>query len=181
MHYSRCLYDLFKGINMTVCVSLVSNSRGCSIARRGGTTRDYNMMPPYFSTVTNILHIKSNLKSESRATAISVAMSPRYLGGKGRCRLHLGRENARTSFFGRLSVWKNCARPASSASRGDNEVDHAVCLKAGVPSCPDDVTWRSSANWQCGVADVNKQIRTDFKDVKCVSGDCYQPYRGNIW
>ena len=23
----------------------------------------------------------------------------------------------------------NCARPASSASRGDNEVDHAVCLK----------------------------------------------------
>ena len=24
----------------------------------------------------------------------------------------------------------NCARPASSASRGDNEVDHMVCLKA---------------------------------------------------
>ena len=24
----------------------------------------------------------------------------------------------------------NCARPPSSASRGDNEVDHAVCLKA---------------------------------------------------
>ena len=24
----------------------------------------------------------------------------------------------------------NCARPASSASRGDDEVDHAVCLKA---------------------------------------------------
>ena len=23
----------------------------------------------------------------------------------------------------------NCARPASSASRGDNEVDHAMCLK----------------------------------------------------
>ena len=23
----------------------------------------------------------------------------------------------------------HCARPASSASRGDNEVDHAVCLK----------------------------------------------------
>ena len=27
-------------------------------------------------------------------------------------------------------VKSNCARPASSASRGDNEVDHAVCLKA---------------------------------------------------
>ena len=24
----------------------------------------------------------------------------------------------------------NCARPASSASRGDSEVEHAVCLKA---------------------------------------------------
>ena len=27
-------------------------------------------------------------------------------------------------------VKSNCARPASSASREDNEVDHAVCLKA---------------------------------------------------
>ena len=24
----------------------------------------------------------------------------------------------------------NCTRPASSATRGDNEVDHAVCLQA---------------------------------------------------
>ena len=27
-------------------------------------------------------------------------------------------------------VKSNCARPASSASRGDNEIDHVVCLKA---------------------------------------------------
>ena len=118
----------------------------------------------------------------------------------------------------------NGARPASSASRGDNEVDHAVCLKvefrctlsfpmkmasstklwyirasagryvfrwdrlldeglafvqAGVPSCPDDVTLRSSANFKCDVAEVNKQIRTDFRGVKCISGKYYQPFREN--
>ena len=63
---------------------------------------DYNMTPPFFSTATNILLIKCNLKFESRATAVFVAMSPRYLGGKYRSRLH----------------------PRI------NEVDHAVFLKA---------------------------------------------------
>ena len=32
--------------------------------------------------------MKSNLKFESRATAVAVAMSPRYRGGKYRSRLH---------------------------------------------------------------------------------------------
>ena len=36
----------------------------------------------------NILLIKSNLKFESRATAVSIAISARYLGGKYRSRLH---------------------------------------------------------------------------------------------
>ena len=49
---------------------------------------DYNMIPPFFSTATNILLIKSNLKFESRATAVSVAMAPRYLGDKYRSHLH---------------------------------------------------------------------------------------------
>ena len=48
---------------------------------------DYNMMPPLFSTATNILLMNSNLKFESRATAVSVAMSPRYRDGKYRSRL----------------------------------------------------------------------------------------------
>ena len=42
----------------------------------------------HFSTATNILLIKSNLKFESRATTVSIAMSPRYRGGKYRSRLH---------------------------------------------------------------------------------------------
>ena len=66
-------------------------------------------MPPFFSTATNILLIKGNLKFGSRATAVSVAMSPRYLGGKYRSRLHPGRENARASFYGRLGVWNRAA------------------------------------------------------------------------
>ena len=49
---------------------------------------DHNMMPPFFPTATDILLIKSNLKFESRAIAVYVAMSPRYLGGKYRSRLH---------------------------------------------------------------------------------------------
>ena len=43
---------------------------------------------------------------------------------------HPGRQKARASFCERNRTAKsNCARPASSASRGHNEADHAVCLK----------------------------------------------------
>ena len=53
-------------------------------------------------------------------------------------------------------------------------------VQAGVPSCPDDVTLRSCANFKCDVADVNTQIlRTHFRGVKCVSDECYQPFREN--
>ena len=73
---------------MNVCVLLVSNLRECCLAAPGDHEGDFNMMPQFFSTATNILLIKSNLKFESRATAVSVAMSPRYLGDKYRSRLH---------------------------------------------------------------------------------------------
>ena len=85
----------------------------------------------FVSTATNILLIKSNLKFESRATTVSVAMSPRYLGSKYRSRLHPRSRKCACLFLRETGCGKsNCARPASSASRGDNEVDHAVCLKA---------------------------------------------------
>ena len=76
--------------------------------------------------------MKSNLKFESRATAVSVAMSPSYRGGKYRSRLHPRSRKCACQFFLRETgrVKSNCARPASSATRGDNEVDHAVCLPA---------------------------------------------------
>ena len=58
-------------------------------------------------------------------------MSPRYLGGKYRSRLHPRWRKCACPFLWETGrVKSNCARPASSPSRGDNEVDHAVCLKA---------------------------------------------------
>ena len=57
-------------------------------------------------------------------------MSPRYLGGKYRSRLHpRSRKCACLLLRETGHVKSNCARPASSASCGENEVDHAVCLK----------------------------------------------------
>ena len=57
-------------------------------------------------------------------------MSPRYLGGKHRSRLHPWSRKCACQFLRETErVKSNCARPASSASRGDNDVDRAVCLK----------------------------------------------------
>ena len=59
-------------------------------------------------------------------------MSPRYLDGKYRSPLHPLVAKMRVPVFLRKTerVKSNCTRPASSASHCDNEVDHAVCLKA---------------------------------------------------
>ena len=58
-------------------------------------------------------------------------MSPHFLGGKYPSRLHPLWRTCACQFLREMErVKSNCARPASSASRGDNEVDHAVCLKA---------------------------------------------------
>ena len=110
---------------------VLSRRAGRSRGRSPSDRPDYNMMPPFFATATNILLIKSNLKFESRATAVSVAMSPRYLGGRYRSRLYPRSRKCACHFLRETGrVKSNCARPASSASLGDNEVDHAVCLKS---------------------------------------------------
>ena len=65
--------------------------------------------------------------------------------------------------------------------------DEIACLmkvwplfKREFPGVP--MTWRSArarANFKRDVADVNKEIHTDFRGAKCVSGECYQPCREN--
>ena len=79
-----------------------------------------------------MLLIKSKLKLESRAIVVGVAMSPRDLGGKYRCRPHPRRRKWTRQFlffFVRSRACQsNCARVASSLC--DNIVDHVVCLKA---------------------------------------------------
>ena len=81
-----------------------------------------------FHTATDILLIKSNLKFESKAITVYIAMSPRYLGGKYRSCLHPQSWKCACQFLWETERVKlNCARPAWSASRGNNEVDHVVC------------------------------------------------------
>ena len=49
-------------------------------------------------------------------------------------------------------------------------------VQVGVPSCSDDVTHRSCANFKCVVADVNSGIPIDFRAIKCVSVESGQPW-----
>ena len=88
------------------------------------TTHTYPWLIPiitwcwqFTSLSTNILLIKSKLKLESRAIVVGVAMSPRYLGGKYRCRPHpRWRKCTRQFFFfpGTRACQSNCIRVASS-------------------------------------------------------------------
>ena len=113
-----------------MCIVVVKRLR--VLSRRAGWSRGHSPSDcPAARQLPNILLIKSNLKFESRATAVSVAMSPRYLGGKYWSRLHpWSRKCACLILRETGRVKSSCARPASSASHGNNEVDHAVCLKA---------------------------------------------------
>ena len=91
---------------------------------------DYNMMPPFFpqqpifcSLKQFKVWIESNRSLRWHVTTLSwwqVSQSPPPPVAK--MRVPVSRETGR--------VKSNCARPTSFASRGDNEVDHAVCLKA---------------------------------------------------
>ena len=67
-----------------------------------------------------------------------------------------------------------------------------VCFSMGLPAswrfgpCSSGSSlmsqWRDAPlmlEFQCDIADVIKQIRTDFRGVKCVSGEFYQPFREN--
>ena len=146
---------LLKGSNMTVCVLLGVKLPWvlCCLAVAGDHWRDNtrgSLTPTihtqsclipiitwchHLSPATNILLMKSNLKFESRATAVSVAMSPRYRGGKYHSRLQVG------MFFDGIAcltkVWP--------------------LFKREFPRVPR--TWRSArarANFKCDVADVNK-------------------------
>ena len=70
---------------------------------------------------------KSNLNNESRASVVFVAKSPRYHDGKYRSQLHpRSRKYACQVLWETERAKSNCAKPASSASRADKEVDHTV-------------------------------------------------------
>ena len=83
--YSVHSHELVKGLIMDRCVLLTSTPECCLDApgdHEGAWCRPF----PFVST--NILLIKRKLKLESRAVSVGIAMSPRKLDGKYRCRPH---------------------------------------------------------------------------------------------
>ena len=70
-------------------------------------------------------------------------------------------------------LWDICAAASRYVFRWDRLLDERLAfVQAGVPSF-------LCANFKCDVANVHKQIRTDFRGVKCVSGKGYQLFREN--
>ena len=158
---------------MIVCLLLVSNSQ--VIAPRRDNTRG-SLTPTihtqscliliitwchHFSTATNILLIKSNLKLESRATAVYVALSPCYLGGKYRSRSELyprSRKWACQFLRETEHVKSNCDRPALSASTLPPVAKMRMPVFAGDWACEIELRqtgaicfpWRQRS-WSCGV------------------------------
>ena len=146
---------MFKGLIMDRCVLLTSTpaclfhcpgqSQGRSpsdrptsrkqIRKLMSTTHSYPWLIPiitwcqqFCSLSTDILLIKSKLKLGLRATAVSVAMSPRNLGGKY-CYCPHPRSRKCTGYFfagSRACQW-NCTRVASWL--GDNVLYYVVCLQ----------------------------------------------------
>ena len=111
--FTMCVVD----INFRVCCLAAGRSRGRSPSDRPAarqhtrelmsTTHTYPWLIPIITwcrlfpfVPTNILLIKSKSKFESRAIAVGVAMSPRNLGGKYRCRPHpRGAANVHATVF----------------------------------------------------------------------------------
>ena len=143
-------WSLFKGLIIDRCVLLTSTPE-CVVSPRRAITRaqpdwlpcgetthegvDVNnthtypwLIPimtwcwPFPFASTNILLIKSKLKLESRAITVGVAMSPRNLGGKYRCRPH-----PRSWKFTRQFLWE-----AEHVNRTAPERRH--CLMTGTTS-----------------------------------------------
>ena len=134
---------MIKGSNMIVCVLLVSNARGCCLAAPGNHEfdtnnthtimfdPDYNMIPPFAHSNQYYAHwrqfkvwIESNHSLRCHVTTLTwwqVSQLPPPPVTKCACQFLRETECVKSS----------CARPAPSAFRGDNKVDHAVCLKAG--------------------------------------------------
>ena len=154
--------------------------------------RNHNMMPPHFRSYQDMC-IKSNLRFESSAISVSVAMSPCNLGGKHR-------EYARAAFCGMTlivrCVWKlNFCCPLSfqpkmgcssqlryirtTAARyvlqGDRMLDEGSAFdQAWAPSWLRDAPL--VANFKCEVAEVDKHIHIGLRCVKCVCNEYDRPY-----
>ena len=138
---------MLKGSNMNVCVLLVSNSRGCCLAPRRDNTRG-SLTPTIHTQSCLILiitwchHFFHSNQYSAHEKQFKV-----WIGSNRSLRCHVATLSWRQVsqsppppvtkmrvlvFCGRLGVWNRTApdRRHIDATRGDNEVDHAVCLQA---------------------------------------------------
>ena len=127
--------ELFKGSIIILYILLVSNPHR-AIKRPQPAIHPKSWLIPIVtwchqicSLATNNLLHKSNLKFQSRASAACVAISPNYLGGKYRNRLHPRSRKCACHFFVRQSVW-NWTASDWHYLFGDNNAGHAMCFKA---------------------------------------------------
>ena len=92
--------------------------------------------------ISMFLNKKSKLKLESREIVVSVAMSPRNLGGKYRCHPHSRWRKCTRQFFfsGTRACQSNCIRVASSLAWRQ----HCGVFKSwiSVAHCPFQRKWR---------------------------------------
>ena len=128
-HVVVVVIQTFIGLIVDGCVFSTSTVSQPDWTARDETTNTHpwliSMMAwlqKYWSLTTNILLIKSELKLESRASAVHVAMSPRNLGGKYRCRPNIGSLKYACHFWHEtervhrtaprlsLSVWRQLCR-----------------------------------------------------------------------
>ena len=147
----RCYYVRIKGLIMDRCV-LTSTPEWVVTPRRAITRAQPEWSPrgettwcwQFPSLSTNIMLIKSKLKLESRAIVVGVAMSPRNLGGKFRCRPHpRWRKCTRQFFPGTRACQSNCMRVASSLAWRQHRRSCGVFKSwIYVAHCPLQRKWR---------------------------------------
>ena len=120
---------------------------------------------PFPFVPTNILLIKSKLKLESRAIAVGVAMSPRNLGGKYRCRPHpRPRTCTRVFFCGNQSVLIELRQSGVIAWRPRQHRRSCGVFKSwiSVAHCPFERKWRVLHTWYISVLE---QVGMSFNRI----------------
>ena len=124
---------------------------------------DYNMMQAFPFVATNILLIISKLKLESRAIAVGVAMSPRNLGGKYRCRPHHRPQTCTRQFFcGNHSVLIELHQSGVIAWRR-RRLCGVFKSWISVAHCPFERKWRVLHIWYISVLE---QVGMSFDGMK---------------
>ena len=136
----------------------------------------YNMIATIWYFITNILLLWNEVESWIVSNRI-----PHYQVTKYCCHPHLRSRKCAGHFFAGRSCWSNCTRLASPACRQRHRscvvwnltfchtlsfsakcrvVHHSLLAQVGMSSC---------ANYKCEIANVNIEIASDFRVVKCVT------------